>query len=344
MILDSIKISPYELTFKKQYLNSKLSILSRHGWIITMSSNGINGYGDCCPLDGFSQESYEQSGYGLEGFKLSIDRTKEIDFDELLHLAEAHGESQPSVQFAIESAIYDIHSKLNQTSLNKFINKDASSSIRVTHYLENNNKSFKNMVIKLKILNDNLFDNIEQVDRALNQFDETVSLRLDCNGCMSLDRAIRFCKMLEGKPIDYIEQPLDFDNFEDMYELTLHTDIPIAADEMITGIDSLNKALDYDCADVFVLKPMLIGGISNCRDMIETIISEGKRYNVSSLLESNIGRLSYLHLASAFNVSEASGIATNIFFNNDLCDFPMSTNGMIKLNTSPGIGINEINL
>ena len=89
---------------------------------------------------------------------------------------------------------------------------------------------------------------------------------------------------------------------------------------------------------------MLIGGINNCRDMIETIISEGKRYNISSLLESNIGRLSYLHLASAFNVSEASGIATNIFFNNDLCDFPMPTNGTIKLNTSSGIGINEINL
>ena len=124
MTLDSIKISPYELTFKKEYLNSKFSILSRYGWIINISSNGVNGYGDCCPLEGFSEESYEQSGYGLEGFKLSIDKTKEIDFDELMHLAEAHGESQPSVQFAIESAVYDLHSKLNEMSLNKFINKD----------------------------------------------------------------------------------------------------------------------------------------------------------------------------------------------------------------------------
>ena len=35
---------------------------------------------------------------------------------------------------------------------------------------------------------------------------------------------------------------------------------------------------------------------------------------------------------------------TNIFIDNDLCDFPISANGTIKLNTSPGIGINEINL
>ena len=125
MILDSIKTSPYELTFKKQYSNSRFSISCRQGWIITISSNGINGYGDCCPLNQFSEESYEQSGYGLEGFKLSIDKTKEIDFEELMHLSEAHGEAQPSVQFAIESAIYDLYSKLEQIPFNKFINNDS---------------------------------------------------------------------------------------------------------------------------------------------------------------------------------------------------------------------------
>ena len=33
MILDSIKTSPYELTFKKQYSNSKFSISYRQGFI-----------------------------------------------------------------------------------------------------------------------------------------------------------------------------------------------------------------------------------------------------------------------------------------------------------------------
>ena len=344
MILDSIKTSPYELTFKRQYSNSKTSISYRRGFIISLSSNGINGYGDCCPLDQFSEESYEQSGYGLEGFKFSINKIKEIDFEELMHLAEAHGESQPSVQFAIEVAIYDLYSKLEGSPLNKFINNNSDPSVKVNYYQESKVEPFKNMVIKLKIISDNLFDNINKIDRVLEQFNGMAKLRLDFNESMDLTKAIRFCKMIEGKPIDYIEQPLSKNNFEDMHELTLHTDIPIAADEMVTDIDSLNKILDHQCADVFILKPMLIGGIDNCREMIKTILSESKRYNISSLLESNIGRLSYLHLASAFNASEESGIATNIFFNNDICKFPTPINGIVKLNNNSGIGVNEINL
>jgi o-succinylbenzoate synthase len=344
MILDSIKISPYELTFNKKYSNSKFSIFSRQGWIISISSSGMCGYGDCCPLDQFSEESYEQSGYGLEGFKLSIDKVEEIDFEELMHLAEAHGESQPSVQFAIESAIHDLCSKLEGIPLNRFLNKDSKTSVKINYYQESQVEPFKNMIIKLKMMGDNLFKDIETVDRVLDQFQGMAKLRLDFNGSMDLTKAIRFCKMLEGKSIDYIEQPLSKNNFEDMYELTLHTDIPIAADEMLTDLDSLNKVLDYQCADVFILKPMLIGGIMRCREIIKIINLESKRYNISSLLESNIGRLSYLHLASACNLLEESGIATNIFFNNDICDFPEPINGIIKISNNSGAGINEINL
>ena len=111
---------------------------------------------------------------------------------------------------------------------------------------------------------------------------------------------------------------------------------------MVTGIETLEKALEYQCADVFILKPMLIGGISTCKEMIEMIKSESKRFNISALLESNVGRLSYLNLCSAFNLSEESGIATDLFFNNDLCDFPQAIEGTIKLDSNPGIGINEI--
>ena len=42
-----------------------------------------------------------------------------------------------------------------------------------------------------------------------------------------------------------------------MQELSLHTEIPIAVDEIITDIDSVHRILEYQCADVFVLKPMI---------------------------------------------------------------------------------------
>ena len=344
MILDSISISPYKLIFKKRYSNAKHSLEFRKGWIINLSSNGLNGYGDCCPLEKFSFETYEESGYALEGFKLSIDRGNEIDFEELIQLSEVHGESQPSVQFAIDSAIYDLYSKMDKIPLNKYLNSKSLSSIKVSHYPESCNKAFSGMIIKIKVIGGNMFENIEKIDMILDEYNGEAKLRLDFNGSMDLNRSIRFCKMLEGKKIDYIEQPLDIKSFEDMHELSLHTDIPIAADEMITDIDSVNRILEFQSADVFILKPMIIGSIHKLKDMISLISDAGKRYNISSLLESNIGRLAYINIASAFNVLEESGIATDIFFRNDVCDFPISKNGIIKLSSNPGIGINEINL
>ena len=61
--------------------------------------------------------------------------SKKIDFEELMHLAEAHGESQPSVQFAVESAINDLCSKLEKIPFNKFINKNYEPTVKILEHL-----------------------------------------------------------------------------------------------------------------------------------------------------------------------------------------------------------------
>ena len=90
------------------------------------------------------------------------------------------------------------------------------------------------MIIKIKIRDTNIFRQLDKIDRVLDKFNGMAKLRLDFNGSYDLPRAIRLCKMLKNKPIDYIEDPLPVDSLEDIYELSLHTDIPIAIDEMIT--------------------------------------------------------------------------------------------------------------
>ena len=344
MIIDSIKISPYQINFKKEYSNSKFSIDFRKGWILQLEVGDIVGYGDASPLDNFSFDSYSQAGYGLEGFKLSMKNIGKVDFEELFELAKAHGESQPSVQCCIESAIFDLASKLNKLPLSKYLNDSALSTIRCNLYDDNIDKPFKGMIVKLKIKSTNVFDELERINHIIEKFNGMARLRLDFNGAYDLPKAIRFCKMIENKNIDYIEQPLPPENFEDMYELSLHTDIPIAADEMLTDISSAHKILENQSASVFILKPMIIGGYEDIKEIISLAKSESIRFNISSLLESNIGRSYYLHLCAALEIEDECGIATNIFFKSDLCDFPSLKNGKLNIDNSFGIGINEINL
>ena len=93
------------------------------------------------------------------------------------------------------------------------------------------------MVIKIKITETNLLNQVEIIDRLIDKYDNKIRIRIDFNESLDLPRAIRFCKMIEGRPIDYIEQPLPREDFEDMYELSLHTKIPFAADEMISDTE-----------------------------------------------------------------------------------------------------------
>ena len=89
---------------------------------------------------------------------------------------------------------------------------------------------------------------------------------------------------------------------------------------------------------------MMIGGYSQIQEIISLAKSESIRFNISSLLESNVGRLYYLHLCSALNVREESGIATHLLFKSDICDFPSAQKGLISIDNQLGLGINEINL
>lgn len=344
MKIDSIEIVPYELNFKKPYQNAIMTINKKSGWIIKISSNGKIGFGDASPMEFFSNESYEQSRYGLEGFKLAIESEESISFDELIKLSEAHGELQPSVEFAIDSAVYDLESKLKNIPARNLISESYIDSVKVCFYENNLVDQFDGMVVKVKVDDTNLFHQVDKLISLLDSYNCDFKFRLDFNGSYDLPRAIRICKMLESLPIDYIEQPLAKENYEDMYELSLHTEIPIAADEMSTDIDSIYKILESDCADVFVIKPMLIGGIKKVYDIVSVIKSENKRVNISSLLESNVGRLMYLHMCSAFQIDEENGIATNQFFESDLCKFPSAKRGCISLDSTSGIGVDEINL
>ena len=89
----------------------------------------------------------------------------------------------------------------------------------------------------------------------------------------------------------------------------------------------------------------LEGSFENrCNQIVDLAKNESIRVNISSLLESNVGRRYNLHLCSALNIEEASGIATEMLFKSDLCEFPLSLNGTLQIDKKFGLGIDEINI
>lgn len=313
MIISEIIFHPYKIPFKDIFISAKQVYNSREGIIIEVKSGNLSGFGEVAPLPGYSEESLIDAKYSLEGFALSIENTKdEFSLEDLLLLAKAQSVNCPSALFGLETAIYDLFSKFNKIQIWQNFSDSAPNEILING-LEKDINNKKYSVYKLKLVDKNIFKLKEKISNIENKIGKNSKIRIDANESLDITRAIRLCKELEDYNIEYIEQPLPKNELEDLSELRNHTQIPIAVDESLTSIESAKKIIEYQAADIFVLKPMLMGSYQSCIDIIKC----GEESRIKTVITTTIGteieRYSCIQIAFATDIKLACGFSTTSF-------------------------------
>ena len=328
---------PYSIPFTKPLQTSGTTYTYREGVWLQLQWGDYYGFGEAAPLAGFSQETLKEVHYVLEGFYQAIDG-EIIDKEELPFLIEAHTEGSPSARFAIETACYDLLAKESKKTLSMYMNPNSYTEISVNGITGVHMPGDGFSVMKVKVGFRNLFDEIEHMEQLTQLYGEDISFRLDANGSFDLPKAIRFCKEMEVFNIDYIEQPLPAKELVDLAELRYHTKIPIAVDESLTDFSSAEENIEEQTADIFIVKPMISGGFSECKKIIKLAKEENIRVVITSSLETGIGRMACLHLAAANEVREACGLATGDFLQEEGMKTHIQA-GKISIPKSYGLGI-----
>ena len=340
MKIDQFEIYPYSIPFIRAIETSGKKHISRNGvWIKIKSKNNF-GWGDAAPLTGFSRENLQEVHYALEGFHQAI-IDDNYDIEELFTLIKIHTEDCPSAQFGLETALYDLLSKYSNKALAYYLNDNALNKILLNGIAGIHSPKDRYGIMKVKVGFRNLFDEIEIMKDYTQTFGKETKFRLDANGAFDLTRAIRFCKEMEQFNIDYIEQPIDKGNLQDMAELRYHTEIPIAIDEGLIDKVSAINAISEQSADVFIIKPMVSGGFIECAEIVKLADKEKIRTIITSSLESIIGRASCMHLAAANNINEHCGLSNGFLLNEN--DPFENCDGSINISNHLGIGINNPN-
>lgn len=336
------KIKIYSMTHlvESSLKTANYNHANRDSWIIEITnSDNITGYGEASPLPNFNNETYEQVGYSLEGFKLALEGTKEIDLKEILIMSKVHCFEVPSACFAIETAIYDILAKENSLPMNLYLNSNAFSKISVNGiYMLSDDKKYN--VMKVKCGFRNLYDEVELLESLTKKYGKAMKFILDLNESYDLPKAIRFFKEVAKFNIEYIEQPIKQDNLEDLLELSFHTDIQIGLDESIKNINSIEMALKINCGDVFIIKPQTFGSFSNVNKAITLVRQANKTPIITSSLEGVIGRLSTMHLACANLIDNACGLGFDPIYKNEKKYIPTVINGSVDTSNMIGLGYN----
>ena len=182
---------------------------------------------------------------------------------------------------------------------------------------------------------------IRRVAHVRDAIGPHIALRLDPNGAWDIKTALDRLERLEGLAIQYVEQPIKPGRPNTFLELAGRSPIPIAPDEDVSSLASLQTLLAENVLEFVVLKPMLLGGPDLAMDAIIAVEEAGAIPVVTDVVESGIGRAGALHVASLTKDATVShGLASGTFLRTDLVDPPLvPRRATLRTPSRPGLGV-----
>ena len=190
--------------------------------------------------------------------------------------------------------------------------------------------------IKLKIMPGHDLEIVKAVRKAL----PAAHLTVDANSSYSLMDTKVF-KALDEYGLDYIEQPLAWDDIHDHAVLQGRIETPICLDECIRTTADARKALQTDAARVINIKVGRVGGFQEAKRIHDLCSAFDVPVWCGGMLEAGIGRAHNIHLSTLANFRKPGDTSSSSrYFKRDIVNEPLeAVNGLMPVPQAPGIGV-----
>ncbi len=285
----------YILDFKQPSGTSRGVMTHKETWFIIIESNQKKGVGECGILRGLScddRPDYEEKlAWTCANIHLGVNQLWEalIEF--------------PSIQFGVEMAFQSLASE-NPFLLFPSSFTNGQKSIPINGLIWMGDEAFMKQQIEVKLaegfhclkLKIGAIDFDEELKLLgyirQNFTPEEVEIRVDANGAFNKSEALNKLNQLSGFKLHSIEQPIQKNNTDSMSELCKSTPIPIALDEELIGVFSLEdkeQLLLKIMPQYIILKPSFVGGFRGTNEWILLAEKYNIKWWITSALESNIG-------------------------------------------------------
>lgn len=304
----------YELKFQfklyqnhfKQPLQTNHGVWSiREGIIISLTNSaGITSRGEIAPLPWFGSETIAQAVEFCQQLEEAI-TTQEI---------MAISDHLPCCQFALESA----YLALTQPHLAGFPQAldfcyllPAGEKVLTTWqnlYQANSATTFK---WKIGVLT--LAEEIEILKQLTANFPSDAKLRLDANGGLNLTQTQQLLSVTDNlEAIEFVEQPLSANRFQDILKLNQEYTTLLALDESVASFQQLQQAYHQGWRGVYVIKAAIMGFPTRLRQFCH---SKDLDIVFSSVFETEVGREAVLNLTQQLAHPRAVGFGVQHLYN-----------------------------
>lgn len=328
--MQSIKIIPRQLHFKQPAGTSRGIYTTRDVWYLHLTSDkypGRMGIGECAPLPNLSCDDLSDYESVLTRFCARAASEGGFSVEAL--------RDYPSILFGLETAFRHLETGSCALWDTPFSRGEVGIPINGLIWMGDYRKMLEQIeakmsdgfrCIKLKIGAIGFEEELALLRHIRSRFSaREIELRVDANGAFSPVDALDKLKLLSELDLHSIEQPIRAGQWDEMARLVAHTPLPIALDEELIGINSLEekkRLLDMIRPQYIILKPSLHGGIAGGNEWINEAGKRNIGWWITSALESNIGLNAIAQWCATFNNHLPQGLGTGALFTDNV-DMPL---------------------
>jgi o-succinylbenzoate synthase len=330
----------YILNFKNPSGTSRGILRTKETWFIILEENNKTGIGETGLFRGLSIDDAPNYEEKLRWACKNIDLGLPLLLEEFCEF--------PSIQFGLEQAFLSLQSD-SRFELFPSEFTEGSRVIPINGLVWMGDQAFMKAqieeklktgfsCIKMKIGAIDFDAEVKLLKSIRREFSsKEIELRVDANGAFSPKNALEKLKILSELDIHSIEQPIKQGQLQEMAFLCENTPLPIALDEELIGIFSLEekkRIIETINPQFIILKPSLVGGFRGSKEWIDIIESKNSKWWITSALESNVGLSAIAQFTHTLKNELPQGLGTGSLFTNNF-ESPLEVkNGTLQYNTS----------
>jgi O-succinylbenzoate synthase len=341
-----IRKRTFDFAFKAK--TSRGPMQERTCWFLLLrdrNHNDIIGIGEVAPIFGLSKEQPGQIEADLVKLTEWINQFEHSKLpSNLFEINEELKELDlcSAVRFGIEMALLDLVQGGNRTVFNSGFKKGVPIPINGlvwmadadTMLLQAESKIRQGFnCIKFKVGSLDFDLEVGLIRKIREKYtSEQLKIRLDANGAFTSEQALSKLQILSDFEIHSLEQPIAAGNIAALKDICKNSPIPIALDEELIGLDSVDKTgflIDVN-PSFLILKPSLHGGFYQCAAWINAANSLNVGWWITSSLESAYGLNAIAQFVTQYRPQIPQGLGTGQIFINAPKSPLMVRNGFIS--------------
>jgi L-Ala-D/L-Glu epimerase len=327
----------YELPLRHVFTISRGSMTVQPTVIVELEHEGVRGYGEATTNDYYGI-TLEHLADVLRQARPVVEQLGMMPAEDLWQqLAPRLGE-HPFAQCAVDQAAHDLYGKLQGQPLYQLWGLDPQQAPpsdytigidRPERMLEKMREFPDWPIYKIKLGTPQDLEIVRKLREAT-----TATFRVDANCGWTAAETIERSRALQPLGVEFIEQPLPAEAWDDMRQVYLESALPVIADESCIVESDVARCHGYFHG--VNIKLVKCGGLTPARRMIERARNLGLQVMVGCMTESTVGISAIAQLAPLLDYVDMDGA---ILLAEDIASGVTLENGTCHYSNEPGTGV-----